>query len=90
MGVRLKSLSCHLSLPTMDCLNDKSNHLMNVSAQQGDKQRRVKGEKFRRYEGGNRRGELEERTAFFFSIELCQAVRGQTTIITLFLCLSVL
>lgn len=47
-------------------MNEKSNHLMNVSAEQGDKQRRVKGEKFRRYEGGNRRGELEERTGFFF------------------------
>lgn len=47
-------------------MDEKSNHLMNVSAEQGDKQRRVKGDKFRRYEGGNRRGELEERTGFFF------------------------
>lgn len=57
-------------------MNEKSNHLMNVSAEQGDKQRRVKGEKFRRYEGGNRRGELEERTGFFFSIELPSSQRA--------------
>lgn len=38
------------------CMNEKSNHLMNVSAKQGDKQRRVKGEKFRRYEGGGIEG----------------------------------
>lgn len=43
-------------------MNEKSNHLMNVSAEQGDKQRRVKGEKFRRYEGGNRRGSFFYRT----------------------------
>ena len=62
-SLSLKSLSCRVSLSTMDCLfdfnkarmNEKSHHLTDVSATQGDKQGRAEGRKEGR--GEERRGE---------------------------------
>ena len=67
------------------CMNEKSHHLTNVSAMQGDKQGRAegtRGEKGRGRGGPGREGK-EERAAFlscvrpFSSTRLCQAVSGQ-------------
>lgn len=105
-SLSLKSLSCRVSLSTMDCLfdfnkacmNEKSHHLTNVSAMQGDKQggaegrrerqRRDEGRKRRR--GGPGRGregffELWEAFQFYRAVPSSQWAEEKTTI-TLFLC----
>ncbi len=83
----LKSVSCHVSLSTMDCLFDfnkacmseKSHHLTNVSAMQGDKQGGAEGrrERERRNEGRKGRRGFLSCGRPFSSTELCQAVSGQ-------------
>ena len=77
-SLSLKSLSCRVSLSTMDCLfdfnkarmNEKSHHLTDVSAAQGDKQGRVGWRKEGRGEG-EQRGERVDREwgeGFFFFV----------------------
>lgn len=77
-----KSLSRRVSLSTMDCLfdfnkacmNEKSNHLTNVSATRADKEGRVEGE--REVKRGRGVGFSLSRGRPFSSAEQCQAVRG--------------
>lgn len=95
-SLSVKSLSCRVSLSTMDCLfdfnkacmNEKSHHLTDVSAMQGDKQGRAGGQRVR--------GEMREggEVVFFScgrpfrSTELCQAVSWQTKKATITFCFS--
>lgn len=78
-GSSLKSLSCRVSLSTMDCLfnfnkacmNEKPNHLTNVSAAGGDKQG---GEEL---EGGGGDGMGWERGV---CLEFCEAIHVCATV----------
>lgn len=61
-----------------DCMNEKSHHLTNVSAMQGDKQRRAEGKRERRDEGRKRRRSGREGGEGFF--ELWEAFQFYRTV----------